>query len=248
MTYKTQGIVLRAVKYGETSLIVSVFTEMFGSGSYIINGVRTEKSGGGKASLYQPGEWLALELYHSEGKSLNRIKEASRFYLFQNNQVDVLRHSSVLFMMELLNKCLKHPEKNPELFGFCTRSLVNLDGAAQKNIPDIMLRFALRLPQFLGYGIIPPAETDYENGNPDEAFHLDLHDGSFSYSLPEHPYCLSGREAKKAASLLDDSETSMAETKVNYSVILEKISEFYTLHNPEFGKMRTLSFLQEMIS
>jgi DNA repair protein RecO (recombination protein O) len=151
-------------------------------------------------------------------------------------------------MMELLNKCLKHPEKNPELFEFCARALVNLDRAAQKDIPDIMLRFALRLPQFLGYGIIPPAEMDWGNKNPDDDFHLDLHEGSFSYSLPEHPYCLSGREAKKAALLLDDSGFSMTGPKVNYSVILEKISEFYTLHNPEFGKMRTLSFLQEMIS
>ena len=40
MLHKTKGIVLRAVKYGETSLVVTVFTELFGLQSYMVNGVR----------------------------------------------------------------------------------------------------------------------------------------------------------------------------------------------------------------
>lgn len=40
MISKTKGIVLRSVKYGETSLIVTIFTELFGLQSYLVNGVR----------------------------------------------------------------------------------------------------------------------------------------------------------------------------------------------------------------
>lgn len=244
MTYKTQGIILRAVKYGETSLILSVFTELFGVSSYIINGVRTEKNGGGKAALYQPGEWLSLEVYHSEGRSVNRIKEASRFHLFQNNPVDVMKHSSVLFMMELLNKCLRHPEKNEDLFDFCTRSLVGLDGAERHDIPDITLSFALHLAQFLGYGIIPPPEQQADENN----LYLDLREGSFSSVSPEHPYLMEGKEAFKAAELLNGPIDKSAAGNINYPAMLKKISEFYSLHNPEFGQMRTLPFLAEMMS
>jgi DNA repair protein RecO (recombination protein O) len=41
MLHKTKGLVLRAVKYGETSLVVTMFTELFGVQSYMVNGVRT---------------------------------------------------------------------------------------------------------------------------------------------------------------------------------------------------------------
>ena len=46
--HKTRGIVLRSVKYGETSLVVTIFTEIFGLQSYIVNGVRasTKKATG----------------------------------------------------------------------------------------------------------------------------------------------------------------------------------------------------------
>ena len=57
--HKTKGIVLRTVKYGETSVIVTIFTELFGVQSYLVNGVRTStKKGVGKANLFQPAARL----------------------------------------------------------------------------------------------------------------------------------------------------------------------------------------------
>ncbi|MFT3936946.1 MAG: recombination protein O N-terminal domain-containing protein [Chitinophagaceae bacterium] len=57
--HHTKGIVLRTVKYGETSVIASIYTELFGLQSYLVNGVRTSsKKGPGKASLFQPGSIL----------------------------------------------------------------------------------------------------------------------------------------------------------------------------------------------
>lgn len=50
MIYSTKGIVLRTIKYGETSVIASIFTESFGVQSYIVNGVRT--SGKKKQSTF----------------------------------------------------------------------------------------------------------------------------------------------------------------------------------------------------
>ena len=44
MLHKTKGIVLGHVKYGESSLIIHVYTEKFGIQSYIENGVRKAKA------------------------------------------------------------------------------------------------------------------------------------------------------------------------------------------------------------
>ncbi|MBP6687405.1 MAG: recombination protein O N-terminal domain-containing protein, partial [Lacibacter sp.] len=38
--HKTKAVILRSVKYGETSLIVSAYTELYGLQSYIVQGVR----------------------------------------------------------------------------------------------------------------------------------------------------------------------------------------------------------------
>ena len=46
MTHKTKGIVFRTVKYGETSLVVTVYTEFFGVQTYMVNGARSTKHTG----------------------------------------------------------------------------------------------------------------------------------------------------------------------------------------------------------
>ncbi|HEX4373990.1 MAG TPA: recombination protein O N-terminal domain-containing protein, partial [Puia sp.] len=65
--YKTNGIVLRTVKYGETSVIVTIFTDLFGIQSYLVNGIRTSsKKMQSKINLFQPAAVLQLVVYHNE--------------------------------------------------------------------------------------------------------------------------------------------------------------------------------------
>ena len=109
--HKTKGIVLRAVKYGETSLIVTIFTELFGVQSYIVNGVRTSsKKGQGKANLFQPSANLDLVVYHQEIKNLQRLRDFRWGMLYQHIFSDIPKNAVAMFMVELLTKCLKQPE------------------------------------------------------------------------------------------------------------------------------------------
>src|SRR6476660_4153059 len=117
--HKTKGIVLRAVKYGETSLIVTIYTELFGIQSYLVNGVRSStKKGSGKANLFQPAAILDLIVYRNELKNLNRLKEFKWGFLYQHVLSEIKKNAVALFMVEVLTKCLKQPEPNPELFNF----------------------------------------------------------------------------------------------------------------------------------
>ena len=71
MTHKSKAVILRTVKYGETSLIVTMFTELFGIQSYMVKGVRSgSKSAAGKISFFQPAALLDLEVYHNPFKTL----------------------------------------------------------------------------------------------------------------------------------------------------------------------------------
>ena len=90
MIQKTKGIVLRSVKYGETSLVVTIFTELAGLQSYLVNGVRqTSSKGNVKAIMFQPSAILDLIAYHNEFKNLQRLKEFKWSYLYQHVLSDV---------------------------------------------------------------------------------------------------------------------------------------------------------------
>src|SRR5215216_2570761 len=130
MIHKTKGIVLKSVKYGETSLVITMFTELFGLQSYIVNGVRmASKKGSSKAIFFQPSAQLDLVVYHNEYKNLQRIKEYKWAHLYQHIFSDVRKNAVAVFMIELLTKCLKQPEPGAELFYFVEDALIHLDKA-----------------------------------------------------------------------------------------------------------------------
>src|SRR5689334_7681245 len=111
MTHKTKGIILRTIKYGETSIVVTIFTELFGVQTYLVNGIRTQKKQGNKAVMFQPAAILELLVYHNEAKGLQRIKEFNWAYLYESLLSNVIKNSIALYMVELLQRTLKQPEE-----------------------------------------------------------------------------------------------------------------------------------------
>ena len=104
MIHKTKGVVLRTVKFGETSLVVTVYTELFGLQSYMVNGVRmASKKGTAKGAYFQPCAVLDLVAYHNDFNNLQRIKEYRWAHLYQHLFSDVRKNSVAVFMIELVN-------------------------------------------------------------------------------------------------------------------------------------------------
>jgi DNA repair protein RecO (recombination protein O) len=243
--HKTKGIVLRTVKYGETSIIVTIFTELFGIQSYLVNGVRTStKKGMGKASLFQPAAILDLVVYHNELKHLNRIKEYKWATIYQHILADVPKNAVSLFMVELLTKCLKQPEGNSDLFHFAEDCFLYLDkstGAAMANLP---LFFALQLPYFFGFRM-----TD--NYTKENSF-LDLQEGSFVPEQPHHPHFLEDKQAFVTSQLLKAQRPEeLEEIKLNHHFrrhLLFVFETYYAMHIQDFGTMKTLPVLREILS
>jgi len=242
--HKTRGIVLRTVKYGETSVIVSIFTELFGLQSYLVNGVRAStKKGSGKANLFQPSAILDLIVYHSELKQLQRIKEFKWGYIYQHILSDVRKNAVALFMVELLSKCLKQPENNPDLFHFSEDAFRHLDDASDAETANFPLFVALHLPVFFGFRI----DDNYSEQNQ----YLDLQEGSFTAVQPTHPYFLDDKQAYIISQLLKVQQpVELEDIKLNHEFrrnLLFALERFYALHIAEFGTMRTLPVLREIL-
>lgn len=246
MVHKTKGIILRSVKYGETSLIVTAFTELFGLQSYLVNGVRTvsKKSGSAKAALFQPAAILELVAYHNDFKNLQRLKEFKWDFLYQHIFSDVRKNSVASFMIELLTKCLKQPEANAELFYFAEDAFRHLDAASDKVTANFPLFFALHLAVFFGFRI----SDEYSEIKP----YLDLQEGTFTEEAPKHPHYVQAAEAAAISYVLKTMQPEeLAELKLNQDGrrrLMYALEEYYRLHVPDFGMLRTVPVLREVMS
>jgi len=243
--HKTKGIVLRMVKYGETSIIAAIYTELFGLQSYLINGVRTTtKKGPGKASLFQPGAILDLIVYHNDLKNLHRIKEFKWGYLYQNIFSDIFKNAVALFMVELLSKTIKQPEQNTDLFHFIEDAFLHLDGSDQNVVANFPLFFSLHLATLYGFRL----SDEYTPQNN----YLDLQEGEFVHEQPVHPYFLADPYSYTISQLLRTMQPhELSAIQLNREarrILMIACQQFYALHIQDFGTMKTLPVLQAVLS
>jgi DNA repair protein RecO (recombination protein O) len=241
--HKTKGIVLRAVKYGETSLVVTVFTELFGLQSYIVSGVRTSsRKGSAKANLFQPSAILDLVVYHSEQQNLHRMREFRWAHIYQQVLTDVRKNAVAVFMVELLTKCLKQPESNAELYYFVEDIFIKLDESSDIVTANLPLFFAFHLSHFFGFRI----DDNYSERNK----WLDMLEGSFVPQQPLHPHFLEDRQAAVTSQILKVMQPAELEQISLHQQLrrnlLAACEVYYALHVPDFGRMRTLPVLREI--
>ena len=243
MTHKTKGIVLRTIKYGETSVVVTILTELFGVQTYMVNGVRSTKKSSAKANHFQPGAILDLVVYHNELQALHRIKEFTWDFLYQKVLSDVIKNSIALYMVELLQKCLHQPEQNTPLFYFCEDILIELDSASRAATANFALYFSLHLTHFFGFKM----NDDYDS----EHNILDLREGSFVATQPAHPNFIDGDEATITSQLLKVMQPyELEDIKLHHDIrrkLLLQYQDYYALHIHDFGQMKTLMILHEVL-
>lgn len=244
MIYKTKGIVLRTLKYGETSIITAIYTELFGLQSYIVKGVRkAKKKSPSEINYFQPAAILALEVPHNELKNLQFIKEKQWGHLYEHIFFDVVKNAVAVYIVELLQHVVKQPEANEELFSFVEAALLLLDKNNDAFAANLPLYFTIRLAEESGIRI----QGAYSNATPV----LNLLDGRFEQDIPAHPHYLTG----EMADLTSTMNTSMPEealTNIHLNRNMRKeLLQFYlqylSLHLPEFGELKSLPVLQQVL-
>ncbi len=235
---------MRSVKYGETSLIVSIFTEGFGLQSYIINGLRGGgKKQGSRGNPFQPAALLDLVVYHQPQKNIQRIREYRWAQLYTQLYEDVFKASVATFMVELLLKCLKEPESNPDLFYFMEDALLHLDRAGAPVVANYPIFFAVHLANFFGFRL----SEEKENGKQ----FLDLQEGRFLDQPPAHTQYLDPGASAVLSDLLKVMQPAELEdfalTGMVRRQLLFSLESYYAYHLPDFGRLRSLPVLQEVL-
>jgi DNA repair protein RecO (recombination protein O) len=222
MLFKTKGIVFRYTEYGETSIIVNIFTAQFGLQSYIVNSVRSSSSKN-KIALYQPLTPLELVVYHRENASILRIKEVKCFHAYQHISTDFKKSTVALFLNEILNKTVKEQTHAEELCDFLINSFIHLD-LQTSNIENFHLIFLIRLSQHLGFR---PSGIE------------ELMGGRVSPDLAE--------EELLRQLITANYSNVIVMTNIQRRNILELLIRFYVSHSPNFGELKSLPVLREII-
>lgn len=243
--HKTKAVILRTIKYGETSVITTAYTELFGVQSYIVKGVRqSTKTSQGKGLYFQPAAILEMVVYHNELKNLNFIKEYQWAYLYQHVLFDVVKNTVAMYMIELLLHSLKQPEANPELFYLVEDTLKQLDNGSAALTANLPLYFSLHLANELGFRI---------NGEYSAATSiLDLQEGMFASQRPQHSYYVEGQLADATSKLLSINFYNDLE-HIHFSRIIRQelvrvYQNYLALHVQDFGEIKSLPILQEVLS
>ena len=233
---------MRSIKYGETSIIAHIFTELFGIQSYLVNGVRTAGKSS-KSHFFQPSSILDMEVYHNDLKNLQRIKDLKWSSLYKNILSDVTKNSVALYMVELLQKCLNQPETNEDLFYFCEDAFLQLDISDNHVTANFAIYFSLQIAQILGFGI----SDNYSVGK--NVFNLQ--EGNFSNENSASQNHLSKELSYHISELLKAVHPDdLHEIKMNGNIrkeILKGLESYYSWHIPEFGSMKTLTVLSQLL-
>jgi DNA repair protein RecO (recombination protein O) len=244
VTFNTKALILKTIAYGETSIIVTALTELFGVQSYIVKGVRKgTKKQAPKVSFFQPAALLDMIVYHHPINQLNFVKEYKWATLYQHIYSNVTKNAIALYIVELLQKCLKEPDTNPELLHFTEDVLLHLDAANADSTANVALFFAIHLPNVLGLQL-------YNNYSASNTI-LDLKDGVFTNEPPIHNNTIS---APLSTYISDCSKAlqpaELEQLHLNGAIrknILDAMELFYQLHISEFGKIKTLPILHQIL-
>ena len=239
MLHKTRGIVLHHIKYSESSVIVTIYTESFGRQAYLINGVRSKKAKI-KANILQPLFLLNMEVYHKPKRDLQRVKEVQNEFIFSSLPYDIRKSTLAIFIAEILYKTIQEQEPNQELFNYLYHSIQMLE-FKEKGISNFHLYFLVHLSKYLGF--FP------DNNYSDQNCYFDLKIGRFVQIRPTHTLGMNAEESKILSLLLDFSEDQHEDLKISYQIrmtILERIIDYYELHNPGISHIKSLSVLKEV--
>ena len=150
MIVSTDAIVLRSMKYGESSKIVTLYSEKFGKIKVIAKGARSAKSKFG-ASL-EPMMHSSVIFYKKEQRDLHVLSkcELSKPFLKFDGNGD--RLAVGLAVVELVNLVMHDEEENLPMFTLLVETLEAVDRASQ-NLMNIFFAFELHLLEIFGYGL-----------------------------------------------------------------------------------------------
>ena len=225
MDDKTEGIVLQSVRYGDTSLIVKVFTRTQGLKSYMLKGAFNRGSKN-RAALFQNLNVISyVEVNAPKSHNLNYLKDAQIAMAYHSLPFVMNKSAIMMYVSELLSKTITEQEQNEALYDFIVSSLQWLD-LVEQDYAIFPLFFTLELTRHLGF---------YPKANHQPGWCFDMMEGAFAHDYPLHPYYFDAETATALSDLLNVGIDEASRRPLRLSQrreLLDGLMVFMRLHAP----------------
>lgn len=232
MAEKTKGVVLRQIRYGESSVICKIFTREFGLKSFMMKGAIRKKSG--KQSILQPFTPVEISFRNRESSSLQYLSEIQRSFPLKSIPFDVRKSTVCIFLDEVLYRTLSEDYVNHELFDFVDQFIQLLDFTS--NPSNYHLYFLLRLTRFYGF---------YPQGEGEGSF-FDLTEGQFVKKPVGNP-TLEESTSQSLQLLMTIQPSEMDDLQLNSTnrqALLKGLLEYFSLHLDQWKPIKSLDVFE----
>ncbi len=245
----TNAVVLRSIKFQESSRIVTFYTERFGRIAGIVKGAR--KSPGRFGASLRPMSQVCVVVYRKPGREVQTVSQCDLTVAYRRIPIDLERMSVGLQMVELVTMITHDEEENRPLYDLLSRSLSELDGEIDPGC-ILLYYFEIRLAGIFGFrpdfAACAGCGRPYGDGLPEGTMvRIDIERGG--------PLCGDCDSPGRRCVLLSASELQLlgdlsvrpragsrniADGSGGRSERIEKfLFDFYTFHLPGFRRLRS---------
>ena len=237
MISSTRAIVLNSLRYGDSSLIVNLYTEIMGRQTVFVRGVFSKKATI-RAALFQPLHLVETDLHYRANRQMQRISNMQLYYPFQSIPYNPVKTCIAMFIAEILHKTLREEEANPALFNFLHHTIQALD-LNECGTANFHLVFMVHYSRYLGF--YPNTEQA------SVATRFDLRRGSFVWTPtdasppPEYNQLLT-----QLFGMSFDRLDSLQLNHDQRNCLAEYLLQYYSMHIENFGKLKSFVILQNV--
>ena len=241
MMTRTKAVVLRTVRYGDSSLVVDMLTEQQGRVAFMVK-ISNSSHGKMRKQLFQPLNIVEIDFDFRLKASLQRLRDIRLAAPLASLHLDPYKLSIGMFLSEFLSYATRDEQESELLFRFVESSILWLD-EVDRGYANFHLVFMMRLTRFVGFF------PNTEEVEPQAYF--DLLNGCFTLEPPPHAHFLMPAEAGKIGLLMRLNYKTMhlcAMSRMERNRCTEVILEFYRLHVPGFPEMKSLEVLRQLFA
>lgn len=234
----TKAIVISSIKYRESSLITTCYTQKFGIKKYLLKGVLKSKKGKLKAAYFHPLMQLSLIANHNTKGHLNFIKEVEIEQYYHHIYSNIKKQTIALFIAEILYYSIKEEEANKTLFKYLETSFLWLD--TKEDTSNFHLLFLLNLTKYLGF--YPELQNKQYN-------YFNMLEGKFQNKIT--PCSISDEKLYQFKKLLGINFDALNTIKFNSQSrqeVLTVLIQYFELHLSGFKKPKSLNVLKSVFS
>jgi len=234
----SRALVIKSIKQGETSSIVSCYLEDIGFKSFLVKGLYSKKRSKFSKAHFFPLNVISLNYSYIKNRNLGYIKEVKSEIIFKSIYTDIQKSSVIVFLSEILNSVFREElQENKDLFDFLLNSLLWYDKTKNCNIFHI--KFLIELTKFIGF--FPNVKNKNDN-------YFSLESGSTTNTEPINE-SIKGEDLKLFNNLLGmkfEDLNKMSVGKESRTRILNKIIDYYSLHLQTFKTPRSINVFTEI--